>query len=103
MNPGIHISTKEAYSNVSYSNDTASLKEVLSMPPENWENCLKNDFEEHIFNKHPQIKELKTKLYELGAVYAAMSGSGSSVFGLFNEPVVLSNDLNHCLVCSSYL
>ena len=71
------------------------------MPPENWENCLKNDFEEHIFNKHPQIKELKTKLYELGAVYAAMSGSGSSVFGLFNEPVVLSNDLNHCLVCSS--
>ena len=103
MNPGIHISTKEAYSNVSYSNDSASLKEVLSMPPENWENCLKNDFEEHIFNKHPQIKELKTKLYELGAVYAAMSGSGSSVFGLFNEPVVLSNDLNHCLVCSSYL
>ena len=73
------------------------------MPPENWENYLKNDFEEHIFNKHPQIKELKTKLYELGAVYAAMSGSGSSVFGLFNEPVILSNDLNHCLVCSVYL
>jgi 4-diphosphocytidyl-2-C-methyl-D-erythritol kinase len=103
LNPGIHISTKEAYSNVSCSNDKTSIREVLSMPIEKWDNCLKNDFEESVFKNHPKINELKTKLYDLGAVYAAMSGSGSSVFGLFNEPVFLSDDLNHCLVCSSYL
>ena len=103
LNPGIHISTKEAYSNVSCSNDKTSIREVLSTPIEKWDNCLKNDFEESVFKNHPKINELKTKLYDLGAVYAAMSGSGSSVFGLFNEPVFLSDDLNHCLVCSSYL
>ncbi len=98
MNPGIHISTKEAYSNVTYSNHLMPLEEVLSMPSESWENYLKNDFEEHIFNKHPQIKALKTELYEAGAIYASMSGSGSSVFGLFNESVVLSNELKSHIV-----
>lgn len=103
LNPGIHISTKEAYSNVTYLNDSASLKEVLSMPAENWENCLKNDFEDSIFKNHPKIKELKIKLYEAGAVYAAMSGSGSSVFGLFSEPISLGNELKKHHVYSGYL
>ncbi|MDG2152653.1 MAG: 4-(cytidine 5'-diphospho)-2-C-methyl-D-erythritol kinase [Crocinitomicaceae bacterium] len=103
LNPGIHISTKEAYSNVTYLNDSASLKEVLSMPVENWENCLKNDFEAYIFNKHPQIKELKIKLYEAGAVYAAMSGSGSSVFGLFSEPISLGSEMKKHHVYSGHL
>ena len=103
LNPGIHISTKEAYSNISCSNNKTTLEDVLSFPSVQWRERLKNDFEDSIFKSHPKIKELKTKLYEAGALYASMSGSGSSVFGLFNEPVVLSNDLNHCLVCSSYL
>ena len=103
LNPGIHISTKEAYSNVTYLNDSASLKEVLSMPTENWENCLTNDFEDSIFKNHPKIKELKTELYELGAVYAAMSGSGSSVFGLFSEPISLGSELKKHHVYSGHL
>ena len=73
------------------------------MPAENWENCLKNDFEDSIFKNHPKIKELKIKLYEAGAVYAAMSGSGSSVFGLFSEPISLGNELKKHHVYSGYL
>ena len=103
LNPGIHISTKEAYSNVSSSQDKSSLEEVFSSPSLQWKNYLKNDFEESVFKNHPVIKELKTKLYEVGAVYASMSGSGSSVFGLFNEPVTLSEELKKDLVYSGDL
>ncbi|MDA8910730.1 4-(cytidine 5'-diphospho)-2-C-methyl-D-erythritol kinase [Crocinitomicaceae bacterium] len=103
LNPGIHISTKEAYSNVSSSQDKSSLEEVFSSPSRQWKKHLKNDFEESVFKNHPKIKELKTKLYEAGAYYASMSGSGSSVFGLFNEPVTLSEELKKDLVYSGNL
>ncbi|MDA9020606.1 4-(cytidine 5'-diphospho)-2-C-methyl-D-erythritol kinase [bacterium] len=103
LNPGIHISTKEAYSNVSSSQDKSSLEEVFSSPNRQWKKHLKNDFEESVFKNHPKIKELKTKLYEAGAYYASMSGSGSSVFGLFNEPVTLSEELKKDLVYSGNL
>ena len=58
-------------------------------PVETWREALTNDFERSVFALHPEIGAIKDRLYELGAVYAAMSGSGSSLFGLFREPVSL--------------
>ncbi|MEN2281965.1 4-(cytidine 5'-diphospho)-2-C-methyl-D-erythritol kinase [Algoriphagus sp. SE2] len=95
INPGIHIGTKEAYAGVTPSPPKSKLKEVLA-DKTRWKNELVNDFEASIFNNHPEIKEIKDKLYENGAYYASMSGSGSSVFGLFeNSPKKIEWDKNY--------
>ncbi|MBR4809194.1 MAG: hypothetical protein IK031_02830 [Bacteroidales bacterium] len=60
-----------------------SLKEALRLPVERWKDTVVNDFEKGVFAKHPEIAALKRKFYDDGAIYAAMSGSGSAVFGLF--------------------
>ena len=90
IKPNIHISTAEAYANIKPHKPEISLKELIEQPIETWRTSIKNDFEDSIFPKHPLLKEIKEELYEQGAIYAAMSGSGSSMFGLFkNEPNIL--------------
>jgi 4-diphosphocytidyl-2-C-methyl-D-erythritol kinase len=84
INPGIHIGTKEAYQGVTPSPPTKNLKEILA-DRNRWKGELINDFEASIFPNHPEIAEVKTKLYAAGAFYSSMSGSGSSVFGLFDQ------------------
>ncbi|TFV96250.1 4-(cytidine 5'-diphospho)-2-C-methyl-D-erythritol kinase [Algoriphagus kandeliae] len=81
---GIHIGTKEAYAGVTPKHPSVKLEEVLA-DKSRWKEELVNDFEASIFQSHPEIKAIKTQLYESGAYYAAMSGSGSTVFGLFHE------------------
>jgi 4-diphosphocytidyl-2-C-methyl-D-erythritol kinase len=83
INPGIHVGTKEAYAGITPAAPKVKLEEVLA-DRSRWKTELVNDFEQSIFKNHPQIAEIKGKLYESGAFYAAMSGSGSSVFGLFD-------------------
>ena len=83
--PSIHISTAEAYRSIRPNPDKLSLEELIKEPPELWKNCLVNDFEPVIFSFHPTIKKIKETLYEQGAIYASMSGSGSSVYGLFDR------------------
>ena len=61
-----------------------SLKEIIRRPVSEWKNCMFNDFEKSVFPQYPVIEEIKKELYSKGAIYAAMSGSGSSVFGLFS-------------------
>ena len=87
VNIGIHVSTKEAYEGVVPNNDRRSLKEILEGPIENWKDHLVNDFEESVFRKYPELEDIKTDLYEQGAVYAAMTGSGSTLFGIFESEV----------------
>lgn len=84
---GVAVSTAEAYRGVlaSRNADAAPLRESLSRPVPEWRDCLTNDFENTIFPLHPQIAALKRSMYDRGAVYAAMSGSGSAVFGIFAE------------------
>lgn len=84
VNPNIHIGTKEAYAGVTPKQPAGDLKEILS-DPRMWRTELLNDFEESIFPKYPEIKAVKDSLYDQGAFYAAMSGSGSTVFGLFHQ------------------
>ncbi|TDQ17635.1 4-diphosphocytidyl-2-C-methyl-D-erythritol kinase [Algoriphagus boseongensis] len=87
INPGIHIGTKEAYAGVTPALPKVDLEEVL-LDRSRWKTELVNDFEASIFKNHPEIKNIKDQLYDSGAFYAAMSGSGSSVFGLFPEKAV---------------
>ncbi len=83
--PYIHVSTQLAYSMVRPKKTGKSVREIILRPPEEWRDLLFNDFEEAVMGKHPKIRAIKDKLYSLGAVYASMSGSGSAVYGMFNE------------------
>lgn len=87
ITPEIFVSTREAYAGVTPKRAEIPLEEILRRPVEEWRNLLKNDFEESVFAAHPQLAEEKRALYERGAVYASMSGSGSSLFGLFSRPL----------------
>lgn len=82
---GVSISTKEAYSGVVPGSTSAPLREILSLPPSQWQGKLINDFETSVFRIAPQISSLKQQMLKLGAVYASMSGSGASVFGIFEN------------------
>lgn len=85
VNPGIHVSTAEAYAGISPHIPSRPLEELINLPVHQWKEQIINDFEAVIQKKHPVINVIKEKMYEMGAVYASMTGSGSSVFGLFNE------------------
>lgn len=85
VKPDIHVSTPEAYRYVQPQMPDIPLVEVLKSPVEQWEGNVKNDFEASVFKTQAALAEIKNELYNLGASYAAMSGSGSSIFGLFRE------------------
>ena len=90
------VSTKEAYSGVKPAMPALRLADALQKPIGEWREVVKNDFEPHIFAAHPTIAELKNMMYEAGAVYASMSGSGSAVFGIFDyKPNLNINNDNY--------
>lgn len=89
INPGIHINTGWAFSQLTPQRKVSSIKEIILQPIEKWKDALQNDFEAPIFNSHPEIKNIKEELYKMGAAYAGMSGSGSTVFGIFNKEISL--------------
>ena len=84
-NPGIHISTREAYAGVSPELPSRSIGDILKRPLNEWKEALINDFENAIFPNHPSIEALKNYMYAAGALYASMTGSGSTVYGIFQE------------------
>ncbi len=86
-NPGIHVSTAAAYAGVVPSEPPERVREIVSRPPEEWKIKLKNDFESSVFTNYPELLRIKENFYAAGAVYAAMSGSGATVFGLFEKEV----------------
>ncbi|MBR1521736.1 MAG: 4-(cytidine 5'-diphospho)-2-C-methyl-D-erythritol kinase [Bacteroidaceae bacterium] len=87
VKPDIFVSTKDAYAKVKVQHPEKQLPELLSQPIETWKDTVVNDFEMSVFSKYPEIAAIKDKMYDLGAIYASMSGSGSSVFGIFDDPV----------------
>lgn len=91
VKPEISVSTKEAFAGIHPKKPQACCRDiVMKEPVKNWRGMLRNDFEETIFKLHPQLADIKEKLYADGALYAAMSGSGSALFGLFSEKPQLS-------------
>ena len=87
ITPDIFVSTRDAFAEIKPVRPAVSLKEIVKQPMETWKNSMKNDFEDSVFKKFPEIAAIKDELYDLGAVYAAMSGSGSSVYGIFKAPI----------------
>ena len=90
VNPRIHINTGWAFSQFDLhqrSTANAGLETIISQPVETWPEQLINDFETPVFREYPEIQSIKAKLYESGALYAAMSGSGSTVFGIFDKNI----------------
>jgi 4-diphosphocytidyl-2-C-methyl-D-erythritol kinase len=93
VNPGIHVGTKEAYEGIVLCPDAPSVQSIVEGPIENWKDQLVNDFEFSVFTQHPMLVDLKSTLYNEGAVYASMSGSGSTMFGVYkDEPSLTFQD-----------
>lgn len=92
VRPDIPVPTKEAFSRIRPHYPLHNCREVVARPVDDWRGLLVNDFEESVFALHPELAAVKEQLYDMGATYAAMSGSGSALFGLFKEePVALSD------------
>jgi 4-diphosphocytidyl-2-C-methyl-D-erythritol kinase len=90
--PPVHVSTAEAFSGIKPAEPTVNLREAIHRPVTEWMGLVSNDFEKSIFPRFPMIHKLKEQLLEKGAIYASMSGSGSSVFGIFRNKPSLVND-----------
>ena len=90
VRPDIPVSTREAFSLIKPAKPAKCCRDIVEQPFMTWRDELTNDFEQSVFALHPEIGAIKQRLYDLGAVYAAMSGSGSAVFGLFQTPIEIS-------------
>ncbi len=85
VKPEIHIPTSWAFSQIQPQNINFSLKDLIQQPLSDWKSVLRNDFEKPVFDRYPAIAAIKEQLYDAGALYAAMSGSGSAVYGIFSH------------------
>ena len=91
VKPNVSVPTAEAYSRVTPKPSEIELSEILSKPICEWKNLLKNDFEPSVFSAHPELSLIKEQIYGFGAEYASMSGSGSSIFGIFESANMAEN------------
>jgi 4-diphosphocytidyl-2-C-methyl-D-erythritol kinase len=88
VTPPIHVATAEAYAGITPRAQEQDLKEILEKKPiPQWKGLMQNDFEVSIFSKYPAIAEIKDTLYQAGASYASMSGSGATIYAIFEQPV----------------
>ncbi|MEY2830608.1 MAG: hypothetical protein RIQ33_2466 [Bacteroidota bacterium] len=103
VHPGIHVNTAWAYSAITPNSPNIPLHEMVQSPIENWKNNLINDFEKPVFSAHPIIKNIKDYFYENGAIYSSMSGSGSAVYGIFNDEIPnLTFNKNYSVFSSTF-
>ncbi len=91
--PGIAVSTKNAYNNVIFKQNTKTLSDLIKKDISTWKYVIENSFEKTIFYKYPQLNNIKSLLYNDGAVYVSMSGSGPAIYGLFKDKPLLRSEL----------
>jgi len=103
IKPSVFVSTSEAYSFVKPKQLIYSLKECIKEPVKSWKNLIFNDFEQGIFEKFPVIGKIKQFLYDNGAIFALMTGSGSAVYGLYEKPIDLGKDFKDCFYWNGIL
>lgn len=99
VKPQVGVSTKEAFGGIVPAQPLCSVKDIIEgQPVSEWKEVLRNDFEETVFPLYPQLAEIKQALYDAGAVYASMSGSGSSLFGIFEQTPDVKTLFADCFV-----
>ncbi|MDR2292104.1 MAG: 4-(cytidine 5'-diphospho)-2-C-methyl-D-erythritol kinase [Prevotellaceae bacterium] len=103
ISPNILINTAIAYADVKPEKPKIRISEIVAKPVEEWKYFLKNDFEDTIFERFPQIKLIKERLYSHGAIYASMSGSGSSVYAFFDRAVDLIDFEKDCIIFNEFI
>ena len=104
VKPAIAVSTREAFQQIICRQPEHCCRDIVRQPVETWKTVLTNDFEEPAFKQHPELADIKQRLYDLGAVYAQMSGSGSAFFGLFRtEPQQLKSNFPDCYTFTTKL
>lgn len=86
VKPEIHVSTKDAFTGITPRKPDFDLRFLPYLPIEEWRGKVKNDFEETVFAKYPELGDIKSALYDSGAIYASMSGSGSAIYGIYKDP-----------------
>lgn len=97
IKPSVAVSTKEAYAGLTPRKPAKCCRDIVLQPVETWRNELTNDFEESVFAIHPVLADIKNSLYEQGAIYAQMSGSGSTIFGIFKDnPSGIAKHFDDC-------
>lgn len=95
VNPGVHVNTGLAYRECNPKPAPFNLKNLVNFPVTHWRGTISNDFEDIVFPAYPVVEQIKNKLYELGAVYASMSGSGSTVFAFFTDKPTIPNEFEN--------
>jgi len=104
VKPDVHVSTQEAYQGIKPSMPELPLSTILTNHSmSDWQHLLYNDFERVVFNRYPLVGKIKEQLYIEGAMYSSMSGSGSSVFGIFENPIDLQNNFREYIYWSGSL
>jgi len=103
LNPGTGISTREAYQNCWPKKPSSSLLQLIDRPIIEWKEKILNDFESFAINKYPLIGEIKNILYDAGALFSSMSGSGTSVYGIFPEKPEIPDRLKDFVIFEGYL
>jgi 4-diphosphocytidyl-2-C-methyl-D-erythritol kinase len=93
--PGIHVSTALAFKDCPISSAIQTCNTITQQPVETWKDQLINDFEQTVFPSYPELANIKAQLYDAGAIYASMTGTGSTVFGIFNDEPKLDQVFNN--------
>lgn len=96
LHPQLHISTKQIFSKITPHKPNLSVLEAIQQPIQSWKDCIKNDFEEVVFSENIGLSALKNMLYNLGADYSSLSGTGSTVYGIFSSNTITETDLANC-------
>ncbi len=102
VKPDVSVSTSDAYAMVSPMEPSLSLTDIIALPVEEWRDNLVNDFEKSVFPQYPILAQMKQRLYDIGAIYASMSGSGSTLYGIFQTlPSDISSFFPNCRIWSA--
>lgn len=102
VKPDVSVPTAQAYANVTPAPSQMPIPKILAMPIRQWEHHLYNDFECSVFLRHPLLQKIKEEIYSLGALYASMSGSGSSIFGIFSDANMAENAKKNFIGYNAY-
>jgi len=103
VKPDIAVSTRQAYSMIAPAKPATCCRDIVRQPIETWRDQLVNDFEKPLFAMHPILADIKSKLYDEGAIYASMSGSGSALYGLFKRQPSIDDLFTDCFTCMKRL